>query len=364
MPQLISRINRYLMPLRTNGECKNNIAVAKLLQGDYTITMPAHFAPPSNPIDQLVDRSLMAQVNDWLSALRVEKGYGENTVQSYRHDIDNFLRFLNQHLGNPATADDLSHLSLQDFRAWLFYRQDQLALKKTSTARALSAVRGLLRYMKKNNLLTNNAIDHVRSPKLPRALPRALDADDCGHILDSLTNNNGAPATWQTYRNLGIIGLLYGAGLRLMESLQLTARDITTMAQQPDHTLVINGKGGKDRVIIILPRVMDYLARYRDTMPFSLQPDDYFFRGTQGGPLSPRIVQLLMKDLQVRLNLPIGSTPHALRHSFATHLLQAGGDLRTIQELLGHQSLASTARYTNMDLQSLQKLYNQSHPRK
>ncbi len=318
--------------------------------------------------------ALQQACQDWLASLQVEKGYGDNTLQSYKHDIAGFIVFLTKHLGDQPSFADVEKLSLQDFRSWLYYRHNDLELKKTSTARALSALRGFLGYLKKNNKLDNQAIQHVRTPKLPTALPRALDIADCGNILDYLSHptktaahDNTAPVdkslSWVDWRNLGIIGLLYGAGLRLMEALNLTMADYTHLKGN-NQTLTIRGKGNKDRVVVVLPLVMDYLENYQSLLPFPLTSEDIFFRGTQGGALSPRIIQLLMKNLQSKLHLPPGATPHALRHSFATHLLQAGGDLRTIQELLGHQSLTSTARYTKMDIASLQRLYNNSHPRK
>ncbi|MGI9462191.1 MAG: tyrosine-type recombinase/integrase [Alphaproteobacteria bacterium] len=309
--------------------------------------------------------TLTKWIDDWLSFLKIEKAYGDNTLESYRHDIDGFIVFLTDHLGDAPAIDDMAKLSLQDFRAWLYYRHHHRELKQTSTARALSAVRGLLAFLKKNNIATNHAIDHVRTPKLPSALPRALDSHECDDILHYISQpNQQGKIFWYQWRDLAIVGLLYGAGLRLMEALSLTLGAIENLKNNNDQTLLIRGKGKKDRIVVILPKLLEYINQYQTTMPFVLQPDDIFFRGIQGGALSPRLVQLLMKNLQIRLQLPPKATPHALRHSFATHLLQAGGDLRTIQELLGHQSLTSTARYTKMDLASLQKIYNQSHPRK
>lgn len=337
------------------------------------IAAPIPTQPPADH-DDCPDWSAM--VGRWLKRLAANHDYSPHTISAYRFDIENFFRFMTLHHGGRFGLADLGHLTIQDYRAWIYYRHDEQALQKTSTARALSALRGFLFYLhryEKHIAQTQHILTHVRAPKLPQYLPRALESHDCQLIINHLAGTDDVAKDskkldWWAWRDLALITLLYGAGLRVGEALSLTCGTIGFGQHHDspsgDDALVIKGKGRKERVVIILPLVRDYLRRYYESLPFSLNQDDLFFRGVQGGPLSARVVQLLMKKLQAQLHLPRHATPHALRHSFATHLLQRGGDIRTIQELLGHGSLQTTVRYTKVDIGHLKKVYSQSHPRK
>jgi integrase/recombinase XerC len=290
-----------------------------------------------------------------LTWLTTEKRAAELTVEAYQRDALYFLAFLHRHFDEPATLARLETLKLADFRSWLAARLGE-GMAKTSTARAVSSIKSLFRYMDRSGLVTNTAIANVTAPKLPHAVPKALTVEETERLLDRVDTGGSEP--WVAARDTAVLTLIYGCGLRIAEALGLNMQD----APQGD-TMVITGKGAKQRLVPILPIVLEAIAEYQRLCPYAVEPDGPLFLGVKGKRLSPRIVQGLMQTLRAELGLPTTATPHALRHSFATHLLGQGGDLRAIQELLGHASLSTTQRYTDVDTAQLLRIYDEAHPR-
>lgn len=298
----------------------------------------------------------MAQlVRDWTDKLRLEKRYSRHTLDGYLRDVAGFLAFLSGHLGYAPGVRELETLAPVDIRAWLA-RRALSGLSKTSTARALSAVRGLFRHLDRQGVLKNAAITAVRTPKLPRSVPKPLGPEDALAVIEAA--GDLAPEDWIGARDRALWTLLYGCGLRIGEALGLTRGQFTDAG-----TLVVTGKGNKQRLVPVLAEVRRAVDGYIKCCPFRIGPDDPLFVGRRGGRLNPGVAQKNLRDLRHLLGLPDWATPHALRHSFATHLLSGGGDLRTIQELLGHDSLATTQRYTEVDIDRLTAVYEAAHPR-
>lgn len=296
----------------------------------------------------------VAEWRRWLADLR---RLSPRTEEAYGRDVDDFVRFLTGHLGAPPAVADLGRLSPADYRAFLARRRRD-GLAAPSLARSLSGIRSLIRFLEKRGEATSAAVAAVGAPKAPRRLPRPLA------VADALTvvSDAGALAMepWIAARDSAVLALLYGAGLRISEALSLTAAEAPP---ETGGTLRITGKGGKTRLVPVLPAVGRAVAVYVRLAPFRLAPDGPLFRGAKGGPLSPRVVQLALQRLRGALGLPETATPHALRHSFATHLLGSGGDLRTIQELLGHANLSTTQVYTSVDAERLVAAWKGAHPR-
>jgi integrase/recombinase XerC len=293
----------------------------------------------------------------WLAWLAHEKRQAGGTVKAYRADLDGFLAFCALHLGEPPDAARLATLRPSDFRAWLAERHRR-GLARTSTARALAALRSFYRYLDREHGHHNPALKALRTPRLPRRLPRPLSADQAARLLDTVP---AGELDWITKRDTAVLLLLYGAGLRIGEALAL---DRATIGREPSRLrqLLITGKGGRQRLVPVLPLIATALADYLAACPYQ-EPDGPLFRGARGKRLQAPIVRQLMRNLRRRLGLPESATPHALRHSFASHLLAGGADLRTIQELLGHASLSTTQGYTGVDGVRLMRLYRQAHPR-
>lgn len=298
----------------------------------------------------------------WRDWLKSERRLAAHTLIAYEHDVSNFLGFMSTYLGGPPTLAALAKLKPAEFRAWLAERA-RLGLARTSTARAFSSVRSFFRFLDKRGLARNAAIGAIQTPKLPRSVPKALSEKDMNEVLD--TEPLQERAAWIDLRDQAVLVLLYGAGLRISEALGLTRGTVDGLLNAGQDTLQITGKGNKARLVPLLPQALEAMTAYRDACPFmsALGPNDAFFLGTRGGPLDPAIVQKRVREIRHALGLPDSVTPHALRHSFATHLLGAGGDLRTIQELLGHASLSTTQRYTDVDAQRLTAVYRKAHPR-
>ncbi len=318
--------------------------------------------PPSLPAPLAAGDDVVSAVLAWVEWLSAERRAGDKTVSAYRRDVHDFMAFVAGHGGGPPDLATLAGLRQTDFRAWLARRaRDKLA--RTSTARALSSVRGFFRFLDRRGLAANTAITLVRTPKLPRSVPKALTVADARDLLAETEAD--AAIEWIGRRDGAILTLLYGAGLRIAEALSLSKRTVEDLLRRRATTLAITGKGGKQRLVPLLPAVTAALAAYRATCPWltTAAPDDRFFIGARGAPLDPGVVQRAVRRLRVQLGLPESATPHALRHSFATHLLGAGGDLRTIQELLGHASLSTTQRYTDVDAARLAAVYRSAHPR-
>jgi integrase/recombinase XerC len=301
------------------------------------------------------DDGLRAAIGSWFAWLASERRAAPHTLAAYGRDLALFLDFQAEHLGQPPSLAALAALSPADFRAFLAQRA-AIPLKRTSLARELSVLRGFFRFLERRGLMATAALAALRSPKLPRAVPKPLSVDDAlGAVatVDALSQS-----AWQGARDVAILALLYGCGLRVSEALGLERG-----AAPLGETLVVRGKGGKERLVPVLPAVREAVADYLAACPWPLARDGPLFVGARGGPLNPRQVQRQMVALRGCLGLPATATPHALRHSFATHLLGAGGDLRAIQELLGHTSLSTTQRYTAVDSERLLAVYAAAHPR-
>ncbi len=303
-----------------------------------------------------VDKALREAVDGWLSFLADNKAFSEHTITAYNIDIRHFLAFFSQHTGGEVTKAVLKDLTLRDFRSWLAARHAE-KFTASSTARALSVVRGFYRYLQKQSGMDNPAIFHVRTPKLPKALPKALPEAQALGSLDSIGSEHKEP--WVQLRDVAVLTLIYGCGLRISEALALIPSGIPAGAA----TITIRGKGNKERLVPVLPQVHAAIEEYKKVCPHALAKDEALFRGQRGGELRPEILQKEIRLLRVNLGLPDSATPHAFRHSFATHLLSAGGDLRAIQELLGHADLSTTQRYTKVDHARLLSAYHKAHPR-
>ncbi len=279
-----------------------------------------------------------------------------NTIEAYTRDWRQLSAWLAHRLGRPPALADIRTLSPATFRAFLAHRR-RLGVENRSLARTMSSFRQFFRWLEASRELKNHAILKVATPRVARGLPRPLTVAKAGDLVEA---DMAADVDWIRSRDLAVLLLLYGAGLRISEALSLTPANAPMPGRE---ALRITGKGGKERLVPILPAIQQAVARYLELCPFPLEKDEPMFRGAKGGPLSPRIIQLLMERLRGALGLPETATPHALRHSFATHLLSAGADLRQIQELLGHASLSTTQVYTEVDRERLLKVYDLAHPR-
>jgi integrase/recombinase XerC len=312
--------------------------------------------PGPLPLDRFsAADDLRAAVGLWAAWLAGERRASAHTVAAYGRDLAFFFDFLTEHLGELPSLAAIEALRPADFRAYLA-RRGQDGLGRTSLARAISVFRGFVRFLQRRGLATTTALTALRSPKLPQSVPKPMAVDDAMRSVDAAGELQARE--WQRKRDVAILVLLYGCGLRISEALGLSR------ARAPlGEMLTITGKGGKQRVIPVLPAVREAVADYLAACPYTLAPDRALFVGARGGPLNPRLVQRQMASLRGYLGLPETATPHALRHSFATHLLGAGGDLRAIQELLGHASLSTTQRYTSVETERLIAVYDAAHPR-
>jgi integrase/recombinase XerC len=307
---------------------------------------------PELPLSADLERAVAA----WLAHLQHERGHADKTLEAYARDVRQFLGYVAQQLGYPPCLADLARLDLKTFRGFLASRRRSGAVSR-SLARSLSALRQLFRWLEAQNLVENRKILQLAMPKVPHSVPKPLTVGKAAGVVDA---GPRAELDWVLARDAAVLMLLYGSGLRIAEALSIKTKDAPT----PDRDVLrIKGKGGKERLVPVLPVVREAVARYLQLCPYPLEPNEPMFRGAKGGPLSPRLIQLAMERLRESLDLPATATPHALRHSFATHLLSAGGDLRQIQELLGHASLSTTQAYTEVDRDRLLAVYDAAHPR-
>ncbi len=297
-----------------------------------------------------------AEVGKWLQGLRTERRMAEKTLEAYARDLGQFAAFLNDHLGAPASLEDLASLAVSDFRAFLARRRNAGAESRT-LARQLSSLRSFFRYAEKNGLFRNPALTAIRSPKLPHAVPKPLTVGAAARLSSADALDDGTALPWVQARDQAVLLLLYGCGLRISEALALTPNAVR------GDVLTITGKGNKTRIVPLLPVARDAITSYEALCPLPLVANQPLFRGVKGGPLNARNIQLLIAKLRGALGLPDTATPHALRHSFATHLLGNGADLRVIQELLGHASLSTTQVYTEVNRAHLLTQYRKAHPR-
>ncbi|MEC7489746.1 MAG: tyrosine recombinase XerC [Pseudomonadota bacterium] len=301
------------------------------------------------------DADLVAAIDDWRRWLTTERRTSTHTVDGYCRDLSRFLNFLKKHRGEVPNFLMLSDLEPLDFRSWIASRLRD-GLSRTTVSRSMSAVRNFFRFLDQTDRVHNHSLVSVSAPKPHKSVPKPLNSQDAIALLRRALEVARQP--WVGARDVAILTLLYGCGLRIDEALGLNQRDAPT-----GKTIVITGKGNKQRIVPILPTVIDTVDTYRKICPYSTRNDQPLFYGARGARLNPGIIQRTVRTLRSDLGLPETATPHALRHSFATHLLAGGGDLRTIQELLGHASLSTTQRYTDVDTTKLVEVYNRAHPR-
>lgn len=294
----------------------------------------------------------------WIAALAHERRASRHTIDGYARDVAVFLAFLTDHFGAPPDAAALRALAPADLRAWLARRRAE-GLESRSLLRALAAVRNFLRRLEKKGLARTDVFSAIRAPKRPRSLPKALSVTGARALVDPESRAGDAREPWTLARDAAVLALLYGAGLRISEALAISRADAPV--GETDRVTIL-GKGGKTRTLPIIPPVRRAVEDYLALCPYDLAGGPLFV-GARGGPLSPRIIQLAVARLRGALGLPATATPHALRHSFATHLLGRGGDLRTIQELLGHASLSTTQIYAAVDTARLLDAWRSAHPR-
>jgi integrase/recombinase XerC len=298
-------------------------------------------------------------IADWFAALEHERGATPHTLAAYRRDLRQFLDWLKGELGHAPCLADLARLDAKRFRAFMAHRR-RAGFSGRSLARSMSALRSFFRWLEAEELMRNRGVRQVALPKVPHGIPKPLTVPKAAAVVEAAPV---AELDWIAARDTAVLLLLYGSGLRISEVLGLTRGEAPVDGRD---VLRIVGKGGKERLVPVLPITQGAVARYIklcDLCKIALEPDGPLFRGAKGGPLSPRIVQLAMERMRSALELPATATPHALRHSFATHLLSAGADLRQIQELLGHASLSTTQVYTEVDRERLLAVYDKAHPR-
>ena len=303
------------------------------------------------PFNLASDAAAIAQA--WLASLKTEKRVSAKTLEAYGRDLQQFTAFLTEHLGEVATIQSLTDLALADFRSFMARRRSD-GIEARSLARQMSSLRSFFRFAEVRGHFHNTSYAAVRSPKLAHAIPRPLSIA----MAEKVTQHDDlvADIAWIAARDKAVLTLLYACGLRISEALSLTE------VQLRHNPMTIIGKGGKGRLVPLLPDVKAMIESYISLCPYPVQRDQPLFRGAKGGVLSARIIQLAMQRLRTALNLPDTATPHAMRHSFASHLLGNGADLRVIQDLLGHASLSSTQIYTEVNRAHLLEQYRKAFP--
>ena len=302
------------------------------------------------------DQAFDATVGRWLDHVGGQRSGSEHTRAAYARDIRQLAEWLARDTGRPVGLGSLADLDARTVRRFLASRRAQ-GVESRSLARSLSACRSFFRWLEDEELVRNRTLSQLASPKIPAGVPKPLTVEKAAAVV---AEGMAEHLDWIAARDLAVLLLLYGAGLRISEALGLTVADAPTAQRD---VIRIAGKGGRERLVPILPVAIRAIDRYRRLCPYPLASGDVLFVGAKGGPLRARIVQLRMEKLREELALPATATPHALRHSFATHLLAAGADLRQIQELLGHASLSTTQIYTDVDRDRLLAVYDTAHPR-
>lgn len=295
----------------------------------------------------------------WLAHLADEKRYSQKTLDAYLADIKGFMTFMADHNGDTVALDDIADLRVSELRSFMAAKRAD-GLGPRSLSRTITGVRSFFRFLDRHGKANFAAFRVLKAPKTPQRLPRPVSVDDAISMADNDVLDT-AQAPWIKARDMAVIMLLYGCGLRISEALGITPRQAE--AAKKDGVLRIVGKGGKERMVPVLPLINEAIAHYAVICPYNPLPDKPIFRGARGGALSPRIIQKHVERLRGALGLPETATPHALRHSFATHLLADGADLRTIQDLLGHASLSTTQVYTQVNEGRLLEAYEAAHPR-
>jgi integrase/recombinase XerC len=304
-----------------------------------------------------IDPKVAAEMASWLRHLGAERRMSPKTLEAYQRDVLQFLGFLAEHLGGMPSLKDLSALTPADVRAFMAARRAD-GIGSRSLMRTLAGTRAFARFLERNGKGKVGALSAVRAPKIGKTLPRPLAVSGARAVADPDIAAGDGREPWIHARDAAVLGLLYGCGLRISEALGLKRGEFGTR-----DVLTVIGKGRKQRMVPLIPQVRKLIADYIALCPYDLPEQGPLFIGAKGGPLSPRLVQLAMARLRGALGLAETATPHALRHSFATHLLARGGDLRSIQELLGHASLSTTQIYTEVDTDRLIEAYRSAHPR-
>ncbi len=303
---------------------------------------------------------LLSEMARWMVHLRAERRLSPKTLEAYERDVRQFLVFLGAHWGKSITLKRFAALEATDVRSFMAARRAD-AITGRSLMRALAGLRSLARFLEREGKGKVGALSAIRAPKVGKSLPKPLQMATAKRIIDADLRAGEDRAPWILARDAAVMALLYGSGLRISEALGLKRRDVPVAGA--GDVLVVTGKGNKTRMVPVLQNVLKLIEDYVSICPHRLAPEQPIFVGARGGPLSPRIIQLAMASLRGALGLPDSATPHALRHSFATHLLTRGGDLRAIQELLGHASLSTTQIYTGIDAERLMDVYKTAHPR-
>jgi integrase/recombinase XerC len=303
----------------------------------------------------MIAPALTDALGAWLSGQRALAGAAENTLKAYQADVLTFLAFMTQHNGGSQGLAPIARVTVRDMRAWMAHERGR-GVGARSLARSLSAVKSFYRWLAEREGFEPTAVLSTRSPKFQRKLPRPLEEKAASEIISTVELQARDP--WVAARDAAVVTLLYGCGLRISEALALTGSDVPL-----PEVLRIVGKGGKERIVPVIDAARDAVNAYLELCPYTLADDTPIFRAIRGGALSPRAIQKVMEQARLQLGLPATATPHAMRHSFATHLLAAGGDLRAIQELLGHASLSTTQAYTAVDAAHLMSVYEKAHPK-
>jgi integrase/recombinase XerC len=297
-----------------------------------------------------------AAAGAWLAHMAHEQGRADKTLEAYARDLTQFLGWLARELGRAPALSDLAGLDAGRFRAFMAARR-RTGVSSRSLARGMSGLRAFFRWLDAEEVASGRALFQVALPRVPHGIPKPLTIEKAAAVVDA---GGQAELDWIAARDAAVLLLLYGSGLRISEALAITPGEAPMQGRE---VLRVAGKGGKERLVPVLPVTQAAVSRYVALCPYALAPHGPLFFGAKGGRLSPRIVQLLVERLRAGLGLPDTATPHALRHSFATHLLSAGADLRQIQELLGHASLSTTQAYTEVDRERLLAVYEKAHPR-
>jgi integrase/recombinase XerC len=317
--------------------------------------------PVAAPIElACADDDIALQMTRWLSHLRAERRLSPKTIEAYCRDVRQCLAFLCEHWGARVTLPHFAALEASDIRAFMAARRaDEIGGR--SLMRALAGLRSFGRFLEREGQGRVGALAAIRAPKIGKSLPKPIQMASAKRLVDADERAGENREPWIWARDAAVMALLYGSGLRISEALGLKRRDVP--APGAGDTLIVNGKGNKTRMVPVLQNVLALIQEYVRMCPHPLPASGPIFVGARGGPLGPRIIQLTMERLRGVLGLPDSATPHALRHSFATHLLNRGGDLRAIQELLGHASLSTTQIYTGIDTERLLEVYRFAHPR-
>jgi integrase/recombinase XerC len=310
--------------------------------------------------EEFASADVAAELRRWLAHLSAERRMSPKTVEAYERDVRQFLGFLTGHIGEQVSLKALAGIAPRDVRAFMAARRSD-GIGSRSLMRSLAGARSFARFLERNGKGRVGALAAVRAPKVPKTLPKPITVSSAKRLTDTELRAGEEREPWVFARDAAVLALLYGSGLRISEALGLMREAVP--APGKGDSIIVRGKGNKARMVPVLPQVLQLIADYVVLCPYDLPDEGPLFRGVKGGPLSPRIVQLTMARLRGALGLAETATPHALRHSFATHLLARGGDLRAIQELLGHASLSTTQIYTAVDSEQLLQVYRSAHPR-